>query len=70
MKPFQKKLVFGIVLIAFFLVGLGITLMADNARDLLVAQIFIVGFIGGIIYWLYINNREAKKVKKERDNRK
>lgn len=70
LKPFQKRLLAGILFMGALVIALALTFMADNSEDLVIVQIFIVGFMCGIIYWLYANKMEARKVKKQRDKEK
>ncbi len=69
-KPFQKKLIAGIIYIIIIDIALILVIFAENSDSLYVAKIFLMAFKGGIIIWLYLNYRESKKVKENREKQK
>ena len=44
--------------------------LSEHSEDYWMANIFLSCFQGGIIIWLYLNYKEAKKVKARREKEK
>ena len=70
MKPFHKKLIAGIIFSVCIIASLVFLGLSEHSEDYWMANIFLSCFQGGIIIWLYLNYKEAKKVKARREKEK
>lgn len=69
-KPFQKKLIFGI----FLIIGIDALLLyfifTEHSGEFWELKLFLLAFKGGVIVWIILNYRESQKVKAKRQNEK
>ncbi len=71
MKPFNKKLIAGILFSICIISALILALVTEKkSGEYWMAELFLISFQFGIIIWLHQNHKESKKIKAEREKNK
>lgn len=70
MKGLGKKLIFGIACIVVIDSVIIFLLTSPNPLSMWPPELFLFGFKGGIILWLFLNVREARRKKVQDMGRK